>query len=267
MTDKVVLCVDDEPHILNALQRLLRKEDFQVVTARDVEEGLAVLASRPVQLVISDQRMPGMTGVEFLQKVKELFPDAVRVILSGYADVGVIVDSINKGEIYRFLTKPWNDEELKSSIRQCLAAYDMAQQNRQLTERIRQQNEELHRLNDNLEEMVEARTRSLQLSQEVLEKLPVPVLGVSREGILVLANQTVREMFPWLREVSTGTDVRSVFPPEVADVISLWLGADAPGDPLPFEWHSKLVRVHVEPLGERGSLRGCILMLGVPEDE
>jgi len=112
MTDKVVLCVDDEPHILNALQRLLRKEDFQVVTARDVEEGLAVLASRPVQLVISDQRMPGMTGVEFLQKVKELFPDAVRVILSGYADVGVIVDSINKGEIYRFLTKPWNDEEL-----------------------------------------------------------------------------------------------------------------------------------------------------------
>ena len=188
MTEATILCVDDEPHILNSLRRLLRKENYHVLTADTVEKGLDLLKNNQVQLVISDQRMPEMSGVEFLQRAKDLSYDTVRIILSGYADAGLIVDSINKGEVFRFLTKPWNDEELKAAIRQCLAHYHILQQNRSLHEQVQAQNRKLRLLNLNMEEMVQLRTRSLQLAQEILEKIPLPVVGISSEGMVVQTN-------------------------------------------------------------------------------
>jgi len=267
MSDKAVLCVDDEVNILNALKRLLRAEDYTLITAVGGAEGLGVLETEPVHLVMSDQRMPGMTGVEFLQKVKERYPNTVRVVLSGYADVGVMVDAINQGEIYRFLTKPWNDGELKSAIRQCLGQYDILQENRSLVEQTRVQNEELRRLNEGLEEIVDARTRSLQLSQEILEKLSMPIIGISREGLLALANQTVREVLPRLRTVAPGTDMRQVFPSEVAEVIASCLEGASPEDPPPFAWNGDDVHMHIEVLREAEDVRGCVLILEVaPRD-
>lgn len=131
MKDKAVLCVDDEVNILNALKRLLRKEDYNVFFANSGNEALSMLERERVQLVITDQRMPEMTGVQLLQKVKENYPDIVRVVLSGYSDANTIVESINKGEVFRFMLKPWDDEELKSVIRQCLEQYDVIRQNHQ----------------------------------------------------------------------------------------------------------------------------------------
>lgn len=130
MTEKTVLLVDDEIHVLNALKRLLRNEDYNLVVATGGEEALAILETQSVELVVSDHRMPGMTGVQFLKTVKERRPDTVRVALSGYADVAVIVDAINHGEIFRFITKPWDDDELKADIRACLNHYDTLQQRR-----------------------------------------------------------------------------------------------------------------------------------------
>ena len=267
MSDKTVLCVDDEVNILNALKRLLRSEDYQLLTAVGGEEGLSVLEQESVHLVISDQRMPGMTGVEFLQRVKERHPDTVRVVLSGYADVSVMVDAINHGEIYRFLAKPWNDAELKTAVRQCLAQYDILQENQALVEKTRVQNEELRRLNEGLEEIIDARTRSLQLSQEILEKLPMPVIGISREGMLALTNQAVRETLPRLRTVPPGTDMREVFPPEVAAVIGARLAGDDRDEAPVFAWNGDDVRMHIETLREAGEVRGCILIMEVTHRE
>ncbi|MEB3245044.1 MAG: response regulator [Vampirovibrionales bacterium] len=118
-----VLFVDDEAHILAALKRLLRNEPYQIITATSAKEGLEILTHTPAQLIVSDQRMPEMAGNAFLQQVKLLYPDTIRVILSGYADVNVILEALNKGEVYRFFTKPWQEEDLKASLRKCLVHY------------------------------------------------------------------------------------------------------------------------------------------------
>ena len=118
-----ILCVDDESYILQALQRLLRNENYKVFTANSAETGFEILRDQDIHLVISDQRMPGMTGTEFMQVVKDIYPKSVRVILSGYAEVNSIMDAINQGEVYRFLTKPWSENGLKESIAECLKFY------------------------------------------------------------------------------------------------------------------------------------------------
>ena len=96
MSERTALFVDDEVHVLNSVKRLLRNEDYRLLTATGGREGLTLLEQQPVQVVISDHRMPGMTGIEFLQAVKELYPDTVRVVLSGYVDGTMIVESINE---------------------------------------------------------------------------------------------------------------------------------------------------------------------------
>ena len=134
-TKHSILCVDDEEEILKSLKRTLRKESFNVLTAVGGREGLSVLEQHEVQLVISDQRMPEMTGTEFLEEVKQLYPDIVRVILSGYTDINCMLDAINKGEIYRFTTKPWNEDELKKTIYQGIEQYELLNNLRQQNER------------------------------------------------------------------------------------------------------------------------------------
>lgn len=113
-----LLIVDDEPNILNALRRLLRHEDFAVLTATTPALAFDLLAKHKVQVVVSDQRMPEMNGTEFLARVKQLYPETVRIILSGYTDLESLTEAINRGAIYRFLVKPWDDRELLAQIRE-----------------------------------------------------------------------------------------------------------------------------------------------------
>lgn len=116
----MVLLVDDEPNILAALKRTLRREGYDVLTADSGEEGLALLAKHAVQVIVSDQRMPGMSGTEFLSRVKSLHPRTVRIVLSGYAEVSAVADAINKGAVYRFMMKPWDDNQLKAEVQSAL---------------------------------------------------------------------------------------------------------------------------------------------------
>ena len=106
MAEQAVLAVDDEKSILNSLRRSLRKEPYKLFTAESGAEGLEILAAKEIQMVVSDQRMPNRSGTEFLSQVKKLYPDTVRVVLSGYAEAEAIVDSINRGEVFRFIGKP-----------------------------------------------------------------------------------------------------------------------------------------------------------------
>ncbi|HZP67796.1 MAG TPA: EAL domain-containing protein [Rudaea sp.] len=125
-----VLLVDDEENILRALTRTLRRDGYRILTASNVADGLDILARNDVQAIISDQRMPGGNGTEFLAKVKDLYPDTIRIILSGYSDLASVTEAINHGAIYKFLTKPWNDDELRVQMREVIRRYELGSSRR-----------------------------------------------------------------------------------------------------------------------------------------
>jgi DNA-binding NtrC family response regulator len=118
-----ILVVDDEPDILFSLQALLRN-DFEVHTAESGAEALEVLRHTPVHVIMSDQRMPAMTGAELLSRAKCECPRAVRLIFTGYADLKAVIDAVNRGEIYRYLTKPWDPDDLLAVLKDACARYE-----------------------------------------------------------------------------------------------------------------------------------------------
>jgi len=115
---QTLLIVDDEPNILNALSRLLRREGFLILTATSPLEAFEHLAKQPVQVILSDQRMPDMSGTEFFARVRQLYPETIRIVLTGYTDLDSVTGAINRGAIYKFLTKPWDDDQLREEIRE-----------------------------------------------------------------------------------------------------------------------------------------------------
>ena len=114
--ERTLLLLDDEENVLRSLVRLFRRDGYQILTANSVREAFDLLASNTAQVILSDQRMADMSGTEFLTRVRDLYPDTIRMVLSGYTDLATITEAINRGAIYRFLTKPWNDEELREHI-------------------------------------------------------------------------------------------------------------------------------------------------------
>lgn len=123
---RTLLLVDDETDVLSALKRMLRLEGYDIITATSAREGLELLSIYPVQVIISDQRMPQMSGSEFLSRVRDLHPHTVRLILSGYADLRSVTEAINHGAIYKFLTKPWDDEMLRMDLREAFRHQELA---------------------------------------------------------------------------------------------------------------------------------------------
>lgn len=161
-----LLCVDDEPNILSALRRLLRPHGYQVAIAGSGAEALTIMEAQPFDLVISDMRMPEMDGAQFLEQVKRRWPDTVRLLLTGYADVTSTVDAINKGEIYRYISKPWDDNELLLIVRQALERKALEREKVRLELLTARQNEELRDLNANLELKVMERTVELRKAHD-----------------------------------------------------------------------------------------------------
>ena len=111
-----ILLVDDEPNVLKALQRVFRQENYEVVTVASGQEALALLRKEIFHLIISDYMMPGMTGAELLKQVKALKPETIRIMLTGHADTGAVMGAINEGAVYKFILKPWNDDELRVTV-------------------------------------------------------------------------------------------------------------------------------------------------------
>ena len=223
-----ILCVDDERNVLKALRRLFMDEDsFQVVVAESGSEGLEILETEEnIRLVISDYRMPGMNGVEFLSQVCERWPEIIRMVLSGYADTGTVVEAINRGQIYKFIPKPWNDEDLLSTVSAALQHQELQWENRQLNRALKEKNRELQDINDRLEELVakrtealEIRNRVLQVSQGVLDVLPVVVFGIDPEQMIVHCNEYARELFPYEGLGPLGNDRHDVFPEAINALI------------------------------------------------
>ena len=200
--ERTLLLVDDEENITSALVRLLRRDGYRILRANSGEAGLALLAQNEVGVIISDQRMPGMTGVEFLGKVRELYPDTVRVVLSGYTELNSVTDAINRGSVYKFLTKPWEDDLLRANVEEAFQRYEMKMENARLARELKVANEDLQRYNRELEQRVDEKTREvmrnlniLQVSQEVLERLPVAVIGIGDDGVIAIANRSAHQLF------------------------------------------------------------------------
>lgn len=192
-----ILCVDDEKNVIRALRRLFIEENYEIFSAGTGEEGLTTLEREgQMQVIIADYRMPGMNGVEFLREVCRRWPDTVRIVLSGYAETAAVVSAINEGQIFKFVPKPWNDEELKVTIDNAVEMYQLQQKNRELLRELQVAQEQCQLHNHHLEGIVEKRTRTLQIqnealmvAQSILNALPVAVLGIGNDDQIAHWNQ------------------------------------------------------------------------------
>jgi response regulator RpfG family c-di-GMP phosphodiesterase len=165
-----LLFVDDEASILSSLRRLFRPHGYRILTAGSGAEGLGVLEKESIDLVISDMRMPGMDGAQFLEQVRGRWPDVVRILLTGYADIASTIAAINRGEIYRYISKPWDDNEIVLTVRDALERKRLEVENARLDALTKQQNEELKALNASLEQKVAERTAQLSETLASLER-------------------------------------------------------------------------------------------------
>jgi len=203
MGDQIrILFVDDEKNVLRSLERTFLDEDYEILTANSGPEGLQTLHDVPdIQVVISDYRMPEMNGVEFLRQVRKQWPDTVRIVLSGYADSASIVSAINEGQIYKFIPKPWNDDELKVTIVNAIERCFLNKKNKELTEALKAKNDELERINSELERIIDEKTTNNLLQGEVIKQvqsitdaIPVGIVGVDPDGVIVQCNKVAENI-------------------------------------------------------------------------
>jgi response regulator RpfG family c-di-GMP phosphodiesterase len=169
MTPTRLMLVDDEAAILSGLRRLLRSSEYEIHTAGGGEEALKMLRQTPVDIIISDMRMPGMSGAEFLAQAAKEWPDTIRMVLTGYADLGDTIAAINSGHIYRYFSKPWDEDDLRLSVRRAVEQLRLKRENSRLQALTSRQNEELKSLNTGLEERVVARTAELKQTADMLD--------------------------------------------------------------------------------------------------
>jgi FixJ family two-component response regulator len=268
MMDRTILLVDDEENITAALNRLLRRDGYKILRANSGEEGLALLAQNQVGVIISDQRMPGMSGTEFLTKVRELHPDTVRIVLSGYTELSSVTDAINRGAVYKFLTKPWEDDLLLANVQEAFQRHEMKIENARLTQELQQANDELRSINQALEQRVEFKTNEivrnmkvLHISQEILEHLPVAVIGIDEDGWIAIANRTAHHVFSaGGSKAMIGEAVRDVLPP---DLLSWALSGVHPENEgaKPFFVDGHEIACRCRSMGEFSSSNGVLLII------
>ncbi|MBN3770276.1 MULTISPECIES: HD domain-containing phosphohydrolase [Burkholderia] len=164
-----ILLVDDEPSVLSALRRVFRPAGYEILTAESGEAALEILTSTEVDLIVSDMRMPGMSGAEFLARARSLYPDTMRILLTGYAEIASVVQAVNDGGVYRYLNKPWDDHDLLLTIEHALEQRRLRREAARLAALTEAQNEALRRFNTELETQVRARTEELGQTVMFLE--------------------------------------------------------------------------------------------------
>ena len=130
-----VLYIDDEINNLNSFKAAFRR-DFDIFTAISAKEGRKILDSQEIGVIITDQRMPVMTGIEFLESILTIYPDTIRILLTGFSDINAVMDAINRGQVYKYLVKPWQNDELKMYIENALEIYHLRKENKDLAHKL-----------------------------------------------------------------------------------------------------------------------------------
>lgn len=199
---RTLLLVDDEPNILASLKRLLRRDGYHIITANSGQEGLDVLASHAVDVIVSDQRMPGMLGADFLRKAKLLCPQTIRIMLSGYTELQAVTDAVNEGAIFKFLTKPWEDHQLREHIAEAFRLKGIDDDNVRLNAQLRDANQALAAANAAMQALVRQQQHqisrdevSLGIARELLQFLPLPVIGLDEDGMIAFINAAAANLF------------------------------------------------------------------------
>lgn len=190
-----LLLVDDDEDMLYVLHRLLRNETYQVLTAENGEQALDLLAANRIDVILTDQRMPGMLGTELLCRVKELYPETVRIVQSGYADLNTATAAINEGSVYKFLTKPWDEIQLKKHLSEAFRFKYLEDENRALKARIENTHAELIEKFDDYMKALSPVASTHSLYAEVIESIPIPMIALDSDKYLVIANRAAREIF------------------------------------------------------------------------
>ncbi|GGZ27379.1 hypothetical protein GCM10007049_20270 [Echinicola pacifica] len=192
MSGKIhVLYLDDEDNNLNSFKASLRR-DFKIFTALNAEEGLIIAQREEVHVVIADQRMPGMTGVEFFERLVQVKPDPIRILLTGYSDIASVIDAINKGEVYRFIDKPWNIEQIKNAIKNAADIYFTRQE-------LKEKNTRLEKMHSEMNQFV------YSLSHELRGPL-MSISGVSKLAKMECFDPTILEYFEMIDSATVKLD-------------------------------------------------------------
>ncbi|NLD36369.1 MAG: response regulator [Desulfatiglans sp.] len=173
MKNNRLLIVDDEQSIINCVTRQLRNEEYEIYSASSGEAGLRLIENKNIGVVISDFNMPGMTGIDFLNRVKKIRSNIVRILFTAYASMENAINAINNVQIFRYMTKPWSQEEINRTVKQAFEYYNLAAENERMQKEIAEKNRQLQSINENLEHLVSKRTSLLEDS--------------IREGVVMLA--------------------------------------------------------------------------------
>src|SRR6266545_3681195 len=259
---RTLLFVDDEENIVAALKRLLRREGYRILTANSGQQGLEQLAGNDVDVIISDQRMPNMTGVEFLRRAKDAYPETVRIVLSGYTELSSITDAINEGAIYKFLTKPWDDALLRTQIKEAFRHKSMADENRRLTRELEMTNRtlaavnaELHTTLDRLRERSARNGTRLDVVREALQYVPLPIIGVGDDGVVAFANASAQAAMSRMPPL-LGVEAAEVLPPAL---LALLEGGESASGEIDIE--CMRYQVSCREMGRQSMSRGRLLVL------
>lgn len=256
-----VLIVDDEENILSSLRRLLRREPYELLSASSGKEAVEVMESAPVHLVITDYRMPGMTGTELLREVQQRWPDTLRIVLSGYSEVKAIISAINDGAVYKFITKPWNDEEIKLNIRRALEQYMLEAENKRMAQEIVQQNERLLELNKLLDQRATDASTGLTCAQELLETVDVGVLTIDGDGLIVGANLRVTELLLKGPAEFMGVTAQTVLPDALYEALSSRTASNAEGASGRFEHDGRTLQWRARPFEASGDAQAIAVAI------
>lgn len=233
-----VMLVDDEPNIINALHRLLRREGYEIVTANSGIQALELFekADGRSAVVVSDFRMPEMNGIEFLRCVCERYPDTVRIILSGYADAEAIQAAINEGHVYKYVSKPWDDEELREVVRTSVRRYEAVRKTRAWLGVMNALEKEMEQvgvvLGEDQEDGASDRRSweapapklsfgydKLNIWREMVDLIPAAVIGVDLEEMIVVANPATERILKMDRRMMLGNQASTVLPAELAEMV------------------------------------------------
>jgi CheY-like chemotaxis protein len=203
--DRTLLLVDDEENILACLEQSLGGDGYRILRARSAAEGLQRLADAPVDVIVSDQRMPGMTGVEFLRRVADIYPGTVRMLLSSSAEPESIIAAITDGTVCKLLTKPWDTERLRAVVAEAFQLREMGEENRRLAREVESAHASLAGLNDRLQRVLAQQSdhaqileRSADSAREILDSIPASIIGVDPDGLIAFVNAGSDGILPQL---------------------------------------------------------------------